>query len=70
MQPLRLPLAAYDTGAGASGTKTNKQTLNFRIQHTEEALGGSPAEHWVQLDHLGAQEGGNDGDYATELQSG
>ena len=23
---LRLPLAAYDTGAGASGMKTNKQT--------------------------------------------
>ena len=23
---MRLPLAAYDTGAGASGMKTNKQT--------------------------------------------
>ena len=28
---MRLHLAAYDTGAGASGTKTNKQTGELEI---------------------------------------
>ena len=29
---MELPLAAYDTGAGASGMKTNKQTLVYLVR--------------------------------------
>ena len=35
---MRLPLAAYDTGAGASGMKTNKQT-NYGYENKQTAPG-------------------------------